>query len=118
LLFADVLEHLVDPEKTLLFFTNKYLKIHGHVILALPNIANWQIRLKLMIGKFDYTEIGILDKTHLHFYTFKTAKELASFANLKIISEFGGSSTFGGMIKKLPFLKGLLSNNIILLCRK
>jgi len=72
LCFIHVLEHLVDPVATIqkLF---PYLKIGGKVIIALPNIANWRERWKLAWGKFEYTEGGVMDKTHLHFYTFHTA---------------------------------------------
>lgn len=70
--FIHVLEHLVNPvaaiEKLL-----PYLKVGGKVIIALPNIANWRERWKLALGRFEYTDEGIMDKTHLHFYTFHTA---------------------------------------------
>lgn len=72
LCFIHVLEHLVNPianiEKLL-----PYLKVGGKVIIALPNIANWRERWKLALGKFEYTDGGVMDKTHLHFYTFHTA---------------------------------------------
>jgi 2-polyprenyl-3-methyl-5-hydroxy-6-metoxy-1,4-benzoquinol methylase len=63
IVFADVLEHVLDPTEVLLFFVNKYLDKDGKVIISLPNIANWQVRLKLLFGQFNYTETGILDKT-------------------------------------------------------
>jgi len=84
LIFADVLEHLRYPEKVL----KKYLiclKSKGKVIISLPNIANWTIRLKLLLGIFKYAETGILDKTHLHFYTLKSAKELLTNSGFEII---------------------------------
>ena len=72
LCFIHVLEHLVDPVATIQKLL-PYLKIGGKVIIALPNIANWRDRWKLAWGKFEYTEGGVMDKTHLHFYTFHTA---------------------------------------------
>ena len=74
ILFIHVLEHLVDPVTTIKKIVNSnYLKIGGKVIIALPNIANWRERWKIAIGKFEYTDGGIMDKTHLHFYTFYTS---------------------------------------------
>ena len=67
IIFADVLEHVLYPEEVLKFFVDKYLKSEGKVIISLPNIANWQIRLQLLFGRFNYTETGIMYKTHLHF---------------------------------------------------
>jgi len=118
LIFADVLEHVLYPKEALYFFVNNYLKKGGKVIISLPNIANWQIRLNLLLGRFNYTETGIMDKTHLHFYTFKTAKELVKNQNLSIKNIYGGATFFGKIIKKAPFLRGLLSTNIIYICEK
>ena len=68
LIFADILEHLVYPEKVLTFFVSNYLEDRGKVIISLPNIANISVRLNLLLGRFNYTIDGILDKTHLHLY--------------------------------------------------
>jgi 2-polyprenyl-3-methyl-5-hydroxy-6-metoxy-1,4-benzoquinol methylase len=67
LVFADVLEHLKDPEMFLKRF-KRYLSEGGCVIISVPNIANWFIRLKLLLGRWDYRETGILDKTHIRFF--------------------------------------------------
>lgn len=70
--FSHSLEHFVDPVlvmKKLL----PYLKIAGKVIIALPNVSNWRLRLKFLQGHFEYADNGPLDKTHLHFYTYFTA---------------------------------------------
>ncbi|MFA5075462.1 MAG: class I SAM-dependent methyltransferase [Candidatus Babeliales bacterium] len=83
IIFADILEHLYDPVKILKIFNN-YLKNDGHIIVSLPNIAAWQIRLKLLFGKFDYQETGILDKTHIKFFTKKTAKNLIENSGYKV----------------------------------
>lgn len=74
IIFADVLEHLQNPFFVLKYF-KKFLKEEGIILISLPNIATWTIRSHLLFGNFAYTEKGILDKTHLHFYTIKTAKE-------------------------------------------
>ncbi|MCT0230732.1 class I SAM-dependent methyltransferase [Synechococcus sp. CS-1324] len=71
LLLCHVLEHLVDPVSVI----NKllpFLKPNGKVIILLPNIASWRSRWRLARGIFEYTKSGIMDETHLHFYTYYT----------------------------------------------
>jgi 2-polyprenyl-3-methyl-5-hydroxy-6-metoxy-1,4-benzoquinol methylase len=72
---ADVLEHLVQPE-TLLDRVRWWLKPGGLLLASLPNIANISVRLALLFGHFRYTERGILDRTHLSFYTRASATQL------------------------------------------
>ncbi len=118
IIFADVLEHVLYPETVLNYFVKNYLKEDGKVIISLPNIANWRIRLDFLFGKFDYTDSGIMDRTHLHLYTYKTAFEFMSKSNLKIERVLGGASIFGFIISVMPFLKSLLSTNIIIIIIK
>ncbi|MBC1240618.1 glycosyltransferase [Nostoc sp. 2RC] len=73
--FGDVLEHLRNPWK-ILEDTKQILKKDGYVIASIPNIAHGAIRLSLLQGRFEYTELGILDNTHLRFFTRKTVEEL------------------------------------------
>jgi len=86
ILFGDVLEHLKNPKMVLEKVTNN-LEKNGEIILSVPNIANWKIRLNLLFGKFNYTKTGILDETHLRFFTYKTIKYLLTSVNLKIVKE-------------------------------
>ena len=72
-LLLDVLEHLVQPER-LLGEIRPALKESGMLMVSLPNVANITVRLALLFGRFHYTDRGILDRTHLHFYTRKTAR--------------------------------------------
>jgi 2-polyprenyl-3-methyl-5-hydroxy-6-metoxy-1,4-benzoquinol methylase len=74
-LLLDVLEHLRRPEN-LLQNCLSFLKPNGHLIVSVPNVANITVRLMLLFGLFNYTERGILDKTHLRFFTRKTARRL------------------------------------------
>jgi SAM-dependent methyltransferase len=74
-LFSHVLEHLVDPVATLLR-AHSWLRKDGRVIAAIPNIAFWRVRVDLLRGRFDYTPTGILDETHLRFYTIRAAHKL------------------------------------------
>ncbi len=66
--FADVLEHLRDPDRVLQR-TRTWLSPGGRVLVSIPNIAHHSIRWQLLHGHFDYTESGLLDETHLRFFT-------------------------------------------------
>ena len=85
IIFGDILEHLQWPDLILERY-KKFLKREGIIILSLPNVANIRIRFNLLLGKWDYTETGILDNTHLRFYTKKTIEEMISRNNFKILS--------------------------------
>jgi 2-polyprenyl-3-methyl-5-hydroxy-6-metoxy-1,4-benzoquinol methylase len=74
-LFGDILEHLKNP-KTILLKVKDFLKERGYIVLSIPNVAHWSTRLDLMCGKFNYQELGILDDTHLRFFTKKTITNL------------------------------------------
>lgn len=86
ILFLDVLEHLTNPA-ALLGKARKYLKPGGKVIFSVPNVAHWSVRFSLLLGHFRYAERGILDKTHLHFYTLRTFRQLLRENNYKIVRE-------------------------------
>ena len=86
-ILADVLEHLCEPEMIVRNFS-KFLKPDGKIIISLPNVAHPLVRLNLLLGKWDYTDIGIMDRTHVKFYTHKTAKNLIEKCGLRILGEF------------------------------
>jgi SAM-dependent methyltransferase len=75
IVFADVLEHLREPAAVLRRCIPA-LKDSGKIIISVPNIANWVIRLSLLLGRFDYMEKGILDRTHLRFFTLQSLRQL------------------------------------------
>lgn len=86
IIFSDILEHLASPEEVLKKFKT-YLKKEGLVVTAIPNVANLKIRLHLLFGRWEYQELGILDKTHLRFFTRDTARQLFKDCGLKIVQE-------------------------------
>jgi 2-polyprenyl-3-methyl-5-hydroxy-6-metoxy-1,4-benzoquinol methylase len=103
ILLGDVLEHMPEPEKTLASL-KLFLKPCGYIAASLPNVAHYSIRWKLLTGSFDPEDAGILDRTHLHFYTKTSAQamiEQAGFAVEKIrpsagyIERFGARRLFG-----------------------
>ncbi|GAA6618191.1 methyltransferase domain-containing protein [Scytonema sp. NUACC26] len=73
--FGDILEHLRDPWRVL-EETQHILKPDGYVVVSIPNVAHGAIRLSLLQGRFEYSELGILDSTHLRFFTRKTVVDL------------------------------------------
>lgn len=81
IVFADVLEHLAWPLGVL----RKYLallKPDGIVIVSLPNIGLWSVRLAILTGRFEYEDTGVLDRTHLRFFTRTSARQLLDAAGL------------------------------------
>ena len=85
IVFADVLEHLRKPEDVLIEM-KRFLKDDGFMVISLPNIAHISMRKNLLFGSFDYDELGILDRTHLRFFTLKAALELIHNCGFKILS--------------------------------
>lgn len=85
ILFACVLEHIPDPLSVLRFY-RAFLKPDGRIVVSLPNIACWDRRLALLFGRFDYADSGIMDRTHLRFFTFRTAQALLQEAGLATLS--------------------------------
>jgi 2-polyprenyl-3-methyl-5-hydroxy-6-metoxy-1,4-benzoquinol methylase len=84
-LLGDVLEHTRDPLAVLARLM-PYVEEEGRVVVSLPNIAAWTVRANLLRGRFDYEPSGILDRTHLRFFTRRTAAELVRAAGLEVLS--------------------------------
>jgi 2-polyprenyl-3-methyl-5-hydroxy-6-metoxy-1,4-benzoquinol methylase/glycosyltransferase involved in cell wall biosynthesis len=120
-LCADVLEHLRQPLETLRRLAT-LVRPGGQVLVSLPNVAHVSTRLRLLFGGFTYTETGTLDSTHLHLYTYRTARELVEAAGLTVTTTLAGSDHFGRLLSSGPAparaLRGLLAYNVVLVCRK
>ncbi len=69
IIFGDVLEHLHDPLKTIRY-CRKFLKAGGCIVASIPNLMHISVMEKLLQGDFTYTETGLLDKTHIHLFTY------------------------------------------------
>lgn len=83
IVFADVLEHLLDPIAAL-EKVKKLLKPKGRIVFSIPNMAHASVRIMLLKGFFEYTPIGVLDRTHLHYYDEVEVKHLFAEAKMKI----------------------------------
>jgi 2-polyprenyl-3-methyl-5-hydroxy-6-metoxy-1,4-benzoquinol methylase len=84
ILFADVLEHLRDPVAVLRKCLPA-LKESGKIIVSVPNVANLVVRLSLLFGRFDYMDRGILDRTHLRFFTRRSLDRMLSQASYRVL---------------------------------
>jgi len=83
IVYGDVLEHLGDPLSALVS-VNQSLAPGGVVLVSVPNVAHLWMRLSLLAGRFDYADRGILDRTHLRFFTRRTLLELLARAGLRV----------------------------------
>jgi len=85
MLYADVLEHLTDPLRVLKEH-KKYLSDEGFILASMPNVRYYKVILRLILGgTWDYVNAGILDKTHLRFFTLINMKELFGAAGLEVV---------------------------------
>jgi 2-polyprenyl-3-methyl-5-hydroxy-6-metoxy-1,4-benzoquinol methylase len=71
ILCGDLIEHLRDPGR-FLARVRPLLREEGRLVLSTPNVGNWALRLSLLAGRWQYTERGLLDHTHVHLFTRKT----------------------------------------------
>jgi len=86
---ADVLEHLKDPG-SVLREAALMLAPGGRVVLSVPNVGHGSLRLALLQGRWNYTDTGLLDRTHRHFFTRQTLLELVTSAGL-VVTELRGT---------------------------
>lgn len=84
ILCGDVLEHLRDPVAVLSRLRTR-LRPGGVAVVSVPNVANWSVRLGLLAGRFEYHDRGILDRTHLRFFTWRSAQAMVRDAGFELL---------------------------------
>ena len=105
LVFSDVLEHVYDP-RTVLENYLELVKPGGRVLISVPNMVVWTNRLRLLLGRVEYDDTGVMDRTHIRFFTFKTARRLVEAAGCRV--ERVASTPY--LVRAvLPLLKRFLS---------
>lgn len=98
---ADVLEHLRSPD-TLLHDLLKNLEDSGKIVASIPNFGHWYPRIRVLFGKFDYDSRGILDQTHLRFFTKKSFIRMANTAGYDVTSVSHTGIPFEIMLRGAP----------------
>ena len=133
-LLLDILEHLRHPE-VILAECQQVLGPNGQLIVSLPNIANITVRAMLLFGRFNYTERGLLDRTHVRFFTRKTARrmleengytvlrEAATVMPIELVLNMSPESFFLRFCNRVlalitKMLPGLFGYQIVLMARK
>ena len=105
MIFADVLEHVPWPVSLLRNYL-RWLAPNGSVILSLPNVGLWSVRFAHLFGRWEYQETGVLDRTHLRFFTRKNSRWLIRECGLSVVR-----TTYNpGIVRPfVPHAKKLLS---------
>lgn len=83
IIFADVLEHLYNPWEVLSSVKN-VLKPDGNVLISVPNIAHNSVLIDLLNNKFEYREVGLLDNTHIRFFTQPSLLDMVNKSGLSV----------------------------------
>jgi len=86
ILFADVLEHLRDPY-TVLKKAATQLNDNGTILISIPNVSHNSIIVDLINNNFEYRELGLLDNTHIRFFTRKSLLKMVDDAGLFVSKE-------------------------------
>lgn len=103
LIFSHVLEHVRSPARVLACMS-RLVRKGGRVVIAVPNVMFFRMRLQFLRGDFEYQPTGILDDTHLHFYTYFTADRylLSESPDLRLVTKAaGGWVPFSGVYRRL-----------------
>jgi SAM-dependent methyltransferase len=108
IIFADVLEHVPWPVGVLRRYL-QWLAPNGSVIVSLPNVGLWSVRFAHLAGRWQYEETGVLDRTHLRFFTRSSARWLLGQGGLTPVA-----TTYNpGLVRPfVPLAKKLLSGKV------
>lgn len=82
--FGDVIEHVRNAPE-LLRQASGLLESGGRIIVSTPNFVHVKNRARVLFGRFEYRDAGLLDRTHVHFYTKKTLYELLDEAGYRVV---------------------------------
>lgn len=108
IIFADVLEHLRAPERALAA-ARTFLAEGGRILVSVPNIANNSILLGLLCDRFHYTRVGLLDNTHVHFFTRTSLRAMAEASGLAVAGEAASYAGVGAT--EIPVSYDLVSRD-------
>ncbi|MFJ8587584.1 methyltransferase domain-containing protein [Streptomyces sp. NPDC093595] len=103
---GDVIEHLSRPER-LLAQLRDVLRPDGHVLLSVPNFGHWYSRLRVALGIFDYDRRGILDETHLRFFSRASLRRTVRSAGYDVLSIRATGAPFWSVLGGGPAARAL-----------
>ncbi len=83
IILADVLEHLHDPQKALMYL-RRFIKPDGAILASIPNVQHISVISELLKGNFTYTPVGLLDHTHIHLFTLNEIIRMFAACNFKM----------------------------------
>lgn len=83
---SQVIEHIADPQD-LLTKLRDWIMPGGSLVVSTCNVAHWRIRLNILCGRWEYTDYGILDRTHLRFFTVHSFRRLLAECGFNIVDE-------------------------------
>jgi methionine biosynthesis protein MetW len=102
IILADVLEHVSDPA-SLLRLAAGGIKPGGILLISVPNVAHWSMRLHVLLGRFDYTETGIRDATHLRWFTLRSIRDLLNRQGFEILRYEPAAGSWMPEYRKMPW---------------
>lgn len=119
ILLGDVVEHLINPWNVIKKL-RLYLRPHGYLLISIPNIQHWRNIVNLIFGKWEYSGSGMMDITHLRFFTKGTIVRLLENSGFFVQMIQGNSGTLSNMLNKSTFglLSGYLSFRYFILAER
>jgi methionine biosynthesis protein MetW len=103
---SDVVEHTAAPAE-FLHMMARALRPGGILLISVPNVAHWSVRLNLLFGRFDYEPVGIMDATHLRWFTAKTIADLVERSGFEVLemrqtTGMGLALYHRGLVRRIP----------------
>jgi len=108
--FGDVLEHLLDPAAALRSAAS-LLAPGGKVVVSIPNVAHGSVRLALLAGRWNYADRGLLDATHIRFFTYETLQDLLWDSGY--VLESARSTVVDALATEIHIPSGVLSPEVV-----
>lgn len=108
--FGDVLEHLLDPAAALRSAAS-LLAPGGKVVVSIPNVAHGSVRLALLAGRWNYVDRGLLDATHIRFFTYETLQDLLWDSGY--VLESARSTVVDALATEIHIPSGVLSPEVV-----
>jgi 2-polyprenyl-3-methyl-5-hydroxy-6-metoxy-1,4-benzoquinol methylase len=112
---TELIEHLFQPGQ-LLAEVKTVLKPDGVFIITTPNLLVWTNRIKMLLGRFEYTKTGLMDESHVHFFTYSTLHQLLQEHGFAVVQE---ANVYNRRVPQwlAPHIKGLSTFQMVFACK-